>query len=407
MIYKERTLKFSFTVASENFKVILLTGPRQVGKTTFLRGIAGAERSYVTLDNPKDLALARNEPDLFFQTYPPPVLIDEIQYAPSLFPYIKMLADNSETNGLVWMTGSQRFELMANVTESLAGRIHIMEMQGFSMYERDGAANQKPFLGPLSDHRQAGVLTLRNLADTYEIIWRGSYPGLLNMAPGQEAAFFDDYLRTYIERDVRQIVNISSLTDFVRFISVAATRTAQELNIADIARNVDVAPNTAKQWLSVLEATGLIYLLKPYFKNIAKRLIKKPKLYFMDTGLAAHLASWSTPVTLEKGAMSGSIFETFVVSEILKSYWHNNKKPSVYYYREASGVEVDLLLEQDGKLYPAEIKKTANPSPSDAAAFTKMSESLNVEIGHGTVICLTDRPRPLTPTTTAISVWNM
>jgi predicted AAA+ superfamily ATPase len=204
---------------------------------------------------------------------------------------------------------------------------------------------------------------------------------------------------------VRQLANISNEADFIKFLSVVAARTAQELNIADIARNVDIAPNTAKAWLSILESSGVIYQLKPYYKNITKRLIKKPKLYFTDTGLCAYLCAWNSPESLEKGAMSGAIFETFVVMEIIKSYHHNGKYPSFYFYRDNAQTEIDLLIEQDGLLYPIEIKKTANPQKADIHTFAKLAESCNT--GYGTLICMTDWARPLTENANAISIWDI
>jgi predicted AAA+ superfamily ATPase len=404
MPYKPRSLKKQALKTSNNFKALLVTGPRQVGKTTFLRAIAASERKYVTLDNPKDLLLAKDEPEFFLQTYAPPVLIDEIQYAPSLFPYIKMLVDNAGANGLVWMTGSQQFPLMRGVSETLAGRVVIMNMLGFSLYERDGLGErQQPFL---PSPTPPSILKRRDLLESYRVIWQGSLPGIADRDADQWAGFYDSYVKTYIERDVRQLANIGDMSDFVKFLGVAAARTGQELNLADMARNVDIAPNTAKAWLSILETSGLVYLLKPYFANISKRLIKRPKLYFMDTGLAAYLASWNSPEALEKSAMAGAFFETFAISEILKSYWHDNKHPNFYYYRDNGGSEIDLLIEMDGKLHPVEVKKTSNPDKDDAAAFTKL-ERFGIPLGYGAVVCLTDRPRPLTRSATSLSVWDI
>ncbi|MDR2883663.1 MAG: ATP-binding protein [Deferribacteraceae bacterium] len=403
MFYTKRTLKDTILKLSDNFKVILLTGMRQVGKTTLLKELSGNGRTYVTLDNAKDLLMAQEEPEFFFQTYQPPALIDEIQYAPELFNHIKIIADNAPDTGLIWMTGSQQFHLMKGVTESLAGRVAILELLGYSIYERDGLGDkQVPFL---PSPTPPSVLKRYNLKETYDIIWRGSYPAIVSKDVDVWSNFYSSYIKTYIERDVRQIANISNQTDFIKFLSTVAARTAQELNIADIARNVGISPNTAKAWLSILESSGVIYLLKPYYRNVTKRFIKKPKLYFTDTGLCSSLTSWNSPESLERGAMSGAIFETFVVMEIIKSYHHNGKYPAFYFYRDSVQTEIDLLIEQDGLLYPIEIKKTSNPSKDDLRGFKKIAEEFAV--GYGTLICMTDKPRPLTEGANAISIWDI
>ena len=402
-MYKPRTIEGKVARVSAAFKVLMLTGMRQVGKTTLLRKQASQKRHYVTLDNPKDLLLAKTEPDFFFQTYPPPVFIDEIQYAPELFPHIKMLVDASERNGSVWLTGSQQFLLMKGVSESLAGRMALLDLLGFSIYERDGLGElQKPFL---PSPTPASALKHRDLRATFEIIWKGSFPGVIGLGNDEWATFFGSYVRTYLERDVRQLSKVGDELAFLRFLKVLAARTGQELNLADIARNVEVAPNTAKNWLSILETSGVVYLLQPYFNNPAKRLIKAPKLYFCDTGLCAFLAEWNTPQTLAAGAMSGAFFETFVVTEIIKSHWHSGKKPSLYFYRDNQQVEIDLLIAQDGTLHPVEIKKTGNPTREMVKNFDLRIPGQTM--GYGSLICLTDKPRPLTAQANAISIWDI
>ena len=401
-IYTERTIGRFFKEASGHFKVILLTGMRQVGKTTCLRNISGKRRRYVSLDDPQVLSLAKNEPALFFERFAPPVFIDEIQYAPELFPYIKMLVDDSEENGRIWLSGSQQYSMMKNVTESLAGRVAIVDMFGFSIYERQGKALlQKPFLpsaNPLSP------LTPKRPSETFEIIWRGSFPHIVNSA-AQWRLFYSSYVKTYLERDVRQIINIGDETAFLRFMSVAAARTAQILNISDIANNSGVTVKTAERWLSVLQASGVTYLLKPYFSNVSKRFIKRPKLYFTDTGLCAYLTEWTSRQTLEAGAMSGAFFETFVISEILKSYHHNGESPNLYYYRDSNNVEIDLLISQNGLLYPIEIKKTAAPKKDDVKAFDTLAKI--AKTGYGSLICLVKENLPLTDSANAVSVWEI
>ncbi|MDR2588703.1 MAG: ATP-binding protein [Spirochaetales bacterium] len=402
-MYRTRTLVKTLIRASKNFRAVLVTGMRQVGKTTFLEKSSEAKRAYVTLDNPLDVTLAKEEPEFFFETHPAPVLIDEVQYAPELFRYVKMLVDTSKKKGLVWMTGSQQYNLMAGLTESLAGRVAVLDLLGFSLYEREGkGAMHKPFLPP---NRPAGVLKKRSLAATYKIIWEGSYPEVAGSSREEWFLFYDSYLRTYLERDIRQLINIENEAAFLKFLSCAAARTAQELNLTDMARDAGIAPNTAKAWLSLLETSGIVYLLRPYHRNITKRLTKRPKLYFMDTGLCAYLTRWTSPETLEAGAMSGAFFETFVVQEILKSYCHNGRRPALYYYRDSNKVEIDLLLEEDGVFYPVEIKKTSNPAKSDIKAFKAFAAF--EKTGCGSLICLTDKARPLEAGVNAISLWDM
>lgn len=402
MNYKNRTLKDTILETSENFKIILVIGMRQVGKTTFLKHLEN--RKYVTLDNPNDLILAKDNSDFFLEIFKPPVLIDEIQYAPNLFPYIKMLVDNSNERGLIWMTGSQQFNLMKNITESLAGRVAIIDMLGFSIYERfDKADLQKPFLPKL---RPLSILEKKGLIDTYKIIWEGSFPEIINKSAKQWKIFYDSYMRTYLERDIRQLIKVADELQFVKFLRSVAVRTGQELNISDIAKDVEIAVNTAKAWLSILETSGIIYLLKPYYKNIGKRLIKRPKIYFLDTGLCSYLAQWNTPENLEAGAMSGAIFETFVITEIIKSYYHNGLHPSLYYYRDNNGVEIDILIEENGKLYPVEIKKTSNPKKEDVKNFDLVRKRLT-NLDFGNLICLTTSVMPLNENASAISIWDI
>ncbi len=402
-IYKKRTLSSYILRMSENFKVLLITGPRQIGKTTMLRNTAEKNRKYVSLDNPNDLLLAKTDPKGFLDTYAPPVIIDEIQYAPELFPYIKMLADNSTERGLIWMTGSQQYNLMQGVTESLAGRIAIIDMLDFSIYERDGKGDlQKPFL---PSNTPAQVLKRKNIADTFRIILQGAFPDVIIADMDYREVFYDSYVRTYLERDVRQLINIGDEVKFITFLKVAAARTGQELNIADIARNVNIDPKTADKWLSVLQTSGLIYMLQPYFKNITKRLTKRPKMYFMDTGLAAYLAGWTTVPALETGASSGAFFETFVITEIIKSYYHNGKNPQISFFRDSDGNEIDLLIYQNEMYYPIEIKKHSTPGFNDIKAFKTFAKNEN--IGYGCEICLTTELQPLSPDAIAISIWDI
>ncbi|MCL2844398.1 MAG: ATP-binding protein [Chitinivibrionia bacterium] len=401
-MYKKRTIGRYFEEASRHFKVLLLTGMRQVGKTTCLKNTSAKGRRYITLDDPQILSLAKNEPELFFERFSLPLFIDEIQYAPELFPYIKMLVDNSDEKGQIWLSGSQQYSMMKNITESLAGRVAVVDMFGFSLYERDDLGLlQMPFL-PSKNPKP--TLEKRTSPQTFEIIWQGAFPHIVNSAT-QWKMFYSSYVKTYLERDVRQIINIGDETAFFRFMGVVAARTAQVLNISDIAKNADITVKTAEKWLSVLQTSGIVYLLKPYFSNVSKRFTKRPKLYFTDTGLCAHLTEWTSWQTLEAGAMSGAFFETFVICEILKSYHHNGEFPNLHYYRDSNNVEIDLLISQDGLLYPVEIKKTANPKKEDIKAFDTLAKIANT--GFGSLICLVKESIPLTSSANAVSIWEI
>ncbi|MCP9447174.1 MAG: ATP-binding protein [Nitrospira sp.] len=380
-----RTLEGVIEKANSQFSVLILTGPRQVGKTTLLRMMAErmGPRSYVSLDDPLLLRLAREEPALFLQRWPPPVLIDEIQYAPGLFPLIKESVDERKGKGLFWLTGSQSFHLMKHVSESLAGRAAVLQLQGLSLRETLGQSRSViPFL---PDSLPAGDISLGGpaLSWVYERIWRGSFPAMYGEESPDRDLYYGSYVQTYLQRDLRDLTQVGDLTVFMRFLRSAAARTGQLLNMADMARDVGVAPNTVKHWLSMLQATGLIWLMEPYHTNLSKRLVKTPKLYFLDTGLAAYLTEWSSPATLEAGAMSGEFFETWVVAEMLKSYWHNGRQAPFYFFRNKDQKEIDVLIVRDGKIHPIEIKKTAQPSRDTVRHFLAVANlRLPVRQGH-------------------------
>lgn len=388
MDYLKRTLGSHLIHASEQFPVVLVTGARQVGKTTLLRNVSEPERAYVSLDDPRLLSLARSDPALFFQRFRPPLLIDEIQYAPELLPFIKMEADKIKHPGLFWLTGSQQFHMMKGVSESLAGRVAILRLLGFSRRELIGRTESSPFL-PQSRQlterlKTGGELGLKKL---YRIIWRGSFPAIALNHQMDRDLFFGSYLQTYLQRDVRDLAKVGDELAFLRFIKASAARTGQLLNMAELARDADVAPNTAKSWLSILEASGLIWLLPPWHSNTTKRLIKTPKLYFLDTGLCSYLTEWSSPETLEAGAMAGPILETWIMAELLKSYLHKGLIPPFYFYRDKDKKEIDLLIIRDDMFFPLEFKKTASPDKNDARNFSSLKK-LKISMGSGGVICL-------------------
>lgn len=404
-MYVKRTIEDFVKSGQDQFPVLLVTGARQVGKTTFLQHIMTPERSYVTLDDPLLLTLAMEEPGIFFQRFTPPLLIDEIQYAPGLLPYIKMEVDRKQLPNPYWLTGSQHFHLMKGVSESLAGRVGIIRLLGLSRREMKGeGGSSDAFLptpeGILNRLESGGRLTLREL---YRLIWRGSFPAIALNDGMDRDMFYGSYVQTYLQRDIRDLSRVGDERAFMRFLRAAAARTGQILNMAELARDADVAPNTAKNWLSILETSGIIYLLEPYHTNVTKRLLKTPKLYLLDTGLCSYLTEWSSPETLEAGAMSGPILETWIVAELLKSYWHNGRRAPFYYYRDKDKKEIDLLIVQDGKIYPLEFRKSASPRKEDVRHF-KALEHLGLPIGPGGVICLVDRPLPLGPAVQSIPI---
>ena len=398
-MYVKRTITSILRKASAQFPVLLITGPRQVGKTTCLRHSADPNRTYVTLDDPQARMLAREDPGLFLQRFAAPVLIDEIQYAPELLPLIKIAVDSHANKGDYWLTGSQQFHLMANVSESLAGRVGILQLLGFSTSELTGKADDASAFSPQNFH-PAGDKTL-GLMELYERIWRGSFPAIAIDDKIDRDLFYGSYVQTYLQRDVKSLMNVGDEIAFMKFLRAAAARTGQMLSLADMARDADIAPNTAKKWLSVLETSGLVFLLEPYHTNLTKRLVKAPKLYFLDTGLAAYLTQWSSPQTIEAGAMGGAFFETWVIAEVIKSYWHTGKSAPIYYYRDADQKEIDLLIVQDGTIYPVEIKKTTAPTKKDVRHFSVLKK-LKTPIGPGAVLCMSHSPMPITETVQAL-----
>lgn len=399
----DRTLAQTIFQVSQNFPVLMVTGPRQVGKTTLLAMCSEGARAYVTLDDMDMRQLAQQDPALFLQTWPAPVTIDEVQYAPQLFSAIKMAVDKDPRNGQFWLTGSQKFQLMQGLTESLAGRVAIFDLLGLSQAEQQGRAQQsRPFLPTTDWIAQArNTAQPQSLQSLYAQIWLGAYPRLQTQGAQSRDVFYRSYVQTYVQRDVRELLKVSDPLSFYRFLGVVAARTGQLLNYANLANEVDIDTKTAKAWLSVLEASGLVYLLQPYHRNLAKRMLKSPKLYFLDTGLAAYLTKWSSPEALEAGSMSGAILETWAVAEILKSYWHNGKEAPLYFYRDTEQKEIDLLIETDDVIYPVEIKKTATPSTQASKVFGA-AEHLGKKVGSGVVLCLVPRDVPLSPSVTAI-----
>lgn len=389
----ERSAKSYLKYLSEHFPAVVITGARQVGKSTLVKEFTGEKGGiqYVTLDYPVLRQLARSDPELFLQQYQPPVVIDEIQYAPELLPYIKIRIDEHRTNGMYYLTGSQMFRLMKHVSESLAGRVGILQLFGLSRAELL-CEEEKPFLsGNIGTSKTAETIT-----SIFDKIYRGTFPQMIVDAGLSPEAYFGEYLQTYLERDIRELIEIKNERKFLQFLSCTASRTGQELNLSDIAKDVGIDSKTADSWLSLLVTSGIIVLLPPYSGNTIKRIVKRPKLYMMDTGLACYLGLWNNPRSLEVSAQAGNFFETYVISEIIKTYTNKgiDIRSHFSYYRDNNGKEIDLLIEENDVLYPIEIKKSANPG-KDALKNFSVLKSLNKEIGKGCVICLSSMAIPL------------
>ena len=401
-MYIHRTLEKYINELSKQFKVLLIVGARQVGKSTILKH-CGNNLGYVTFDDYRTREMAANEPELFLERYKAPLIIDEIQYVPNLLSYIKMKVDTSDERGQYWLTGSQQFHMMKNISESLAGRCAVIDMKGFSLKEIQNE-NQLSFLPTKSFIKEMRNISKRvELDKMYEIIWKGSYPDLIVNNINWET-YYSSYLQSYIERDIKELGAVKNELDFLKFLKIVAARTGQVLNYTDIADNVGVSVNTIKSWISLLVSSDIILLLEPYYSNINKRVVKSPKIYFQDSGLCSYLTAWDTPVALERGAMSGAIFETFVVCEIIKSYVHNAKKPNIYYYRDKDKREIDVVIESNGKLFPIEIKKTASPDKDTIKHFSVIPEEKRAS---GAVVCLSSEDYPITSNDSAIPAWYL
>ncbi|GAB7140620.1 ATP-binding protein [Deferribacterales bacterium RsTz2092] len=414
----KRTIFDTIKSLSAAWAVLLITGPRQVGKSSTLKMLQEEGRKHVSLDDMNIRNLAINDPQAFLQKYAPPVIIDEVQYAPNLFPYIKIWVDehrfmyksgkdkSANPAGAFWLTGSQKFKLMRGVQETLAGRVAIIDLLGLSYKEEVGKPRQsKPFWAdsvPLDKKVES-----RTVMDVYRNIWNGSFPELItNPAIGRDK-FFSSYMQTYIERDVKDYQGTTDELKFYKFVRAVAVRTGNLLNYEDLARDCDIDRRTAQKWLGTLQASGLLYLLPPYSNNLTKRLIKTPKVYFLDTGLASYLANIDSPEALEASYMSGAMLETYALCELLKGFWHNGESQQLYFYRDIDKKEIDFILEKNMTLYPIEVKKTASPDSGDYANFG-IIETLKKQVGKGAVLCLSPNIMPI-PKKNAIIVpiWEI
>ena len=407
MEYISRNLEAVVMQVTKEFPAVLVTGPRQVGKTTMLQKLMeGTNRKYVSLDDLNERSLAKSDPELFLQVHNPPVLIDEIQYAPELFPYIKIYADSHHEPGAFWITGSQVFQMMRGVQESLAGRIAVLSMTSLAQAELAGAS-MTPFkidLEALTEREKFRIPA--DVQGIFERIYRGSMPAIVSGRNTNSQIFYSSYLLTYIERDVKLLSDAIDSLKFLRFITATAARCSQMLNVAEIAQDADINQKQAKDWLQILETLGIIFYLHPYSNNLLKRLVKTPKLYFYDTGLVCHLTRWSSPEVLENGAMNGAVLENYVVSEIAKTWLNSGKEPYMYYYRDKDAKEIDVILEHDGILNPIEIKKTSNPGTELTRVFSLLDKA-SVPRGKGAVVCMKPKVGVIDRDNYIVPVWTI
>lgn len=410
--YRARTMEATLASVIDTIPVIMITGPRQVGKTTLLNHLADVSNTkvnYVSLDNVLTRTQAREDPELFLRNYETPLIIDEFQYVPELLSYIKIKVDEARKNEmfgtgekvgtLYYLTGSQVFQTLEDIGDSLAGRIAILDLYGFSTRELE--ALEEPIFVPEIDLlKNKQRVESKTTGKIFEKILNGSYPEVNNANGANREAFYEAYIRTYLERDVRQLINIKDENKFVKFIASIAARTAQEYNAMDIANDIGVDSKTIDGWVSILKNTGLIYMLQAYSNNNVQKAIKRPKIYFMDTGLACYLTGYVSYKTLERSTYNGAIFETYIIGEIIKSFTNHgiNPRTRLFYYRDTNQKEIDLLVFYDNKVYPVEIKKSANPGRKSVRNFDIVGK-FGMEVGNGVVLCMVKEIM-------AIDEWN-
>jgi len=382
--YIPRTLEPILLRATREFPVVVLTGPRQSGKTTLLKHLLTKRFDYVSLETPDVREAAEVDPRGFLALHPPPVIFDEVHFAPNLFPYIKERVDgHRQEKGQYVLSGSQNLSLIGKVTESLAGRAAILRLLPLTRREATGRP-QSPL--PWEAKRQGEQRRKTPLIDLWKEFLRGSYPELWVDPDRDLTLWHGSYIQTYLERDVRSLRQIGDLTLFQGFLRLLAARSGQLLNLTEMARDLGLAVNTAKAWLSILEATFQVWVLRPYFANVGKRLVKTPKVYFMDVGTLCYLAGLRDPLHATSSPMSGSIFETAVLSEIVKTFAHRGEEPRIYFWRTSSGTEVDIVVEMAGKLIPIEVKLSSTPRPTMADGIKVFRELFGNTASEGYVI---------------------
>lgn len=397
----QREMSEKIKKLSHTKKAILVTGPRQVGKTTMLKMIKEENRKYITLDDLNIRKLAQEDPKLFMMTYTPPIIIDEIQYAPDLLSYIKMDVDNSKDKGMYWLTGSQKFHLMKGITESLAGRVGILELNTLSYSEKKG------YKSKIFDPRNIEKKDAVNPNELFEEIFKGGMPEYY-IEDLDRNTFFNDYIKTYIERDVRDLTQVGNIVAFEKFLVSVASRTGETLNYNTLADDAGINEKTAKEWLSILVASDLVYLLKPYMSSELKRVTKTPKIIFMDTGLCSYLCKWTSSENLMNSSTSGHYLEAFIISEIIKNIKNSDDELNydIYFYRDRDGKEIDLIISFDNTLFPFEIKKTASPNKEMIKNFEVLTKT-NKKIGPGGIICLCPDIYPLNENNKVIPISSV
>lgn len=403
--YITRALESEFMDLNGFFKAVLVTGARQVGKTTMLRHLAEENRTYVTLDDGQARAFANTDPKMFFETYRPPILIDEVQKAPALFDEIKLRCDSTEETGLFWLTGSAHFRLMTNVRESLAGRIGILKMYGLSQSE----LNNVPLLDTQnfsleSWQARAQNAPALNADQIWNHIWCGGLPMALETEDRRRTRYYNTYIETYLLRDVAQLGGITDEVRFHKFLTACAAVTGQQVNYSTLAQAAEISQPTAKEWMRMLEGLGVVHLLQPFSNNQLKRLTKTPKMYFCDTGLCAYLAGWPTQETLRLGAANGAYFETYVIMEFVKTLAYSDPRAHLSYYRDSHGKEIDLVLESGRELHPFEIKLGVMPDRREVRKFSVLDKT-HVQRGYGGIVCMCDRVGAIDESNAYIPSW--
>ena len=396
MAYIIRELERKFLKMNGFFKAILVTGARQVGKTTMLKHLAeGTNRTYVSLDNAMARDLAQSDPVLFFQTYKPPILIDEVQKAPELFEQIKIICDETDEKGLIWLTGSQQYGMMKKVRETLAGRIGILELYSFSQREKNGIVfeDELDFSLETLQARQRRI-SKNDVTKVFNHIWEGGMPQVWGVDDELRGEYFNSYIDTYLMRDVAEAGGITDTVRFRKFLLGCAALVSEQVNYTTLAESADITQPTAKEWLRILEGLHIVYLLQPYSNNALKRLTKTPKLYFCDTGLCAYLSMWLTPDVLQRGAASGHFYENYVVMELVKNYAYSKNKANITYYRDANAKEIDVFVEENNIIHPLEIKKSASPDKREVKKYSVLDKA-ELDRGNGGIVCMCEEPIPI------------